>query len=73
MNRKKDFSRREFLQSSAASAGLALAGGLAPARVLGANDRIRVGVLGTGQRAQYLMTLVKQVPSTEIVAVCDVY
>ena len=74
MNRKKDFSRREFLQSSgAAGAGLALAGGLAPSRVLGANDRIRVGVLGTGQRAQYLMTLFKRVPSTEIVAVCDVY
>ena len=74
MNRKKDFSRREFLQSSAAGgAGLALAGALRPARVLGANDRIRVGVLGTGQRAQYLMTLFERVPSTEIVAVCDVY
>ena len=75
MKDKKDLSRREFLKDSAAAgAGLALAGGFAPARVvLGANDRIRVGVLGTGQRAQYLMTLFKQVPSTEIVAVCDVY
>src|SRR3989442_11126127 len=73
MNRKKDFSRREFLQSSAAGGGRALAGGLAPARVLGANDRIRVGVLGTGQRAQYLMAFFKLVPWTKIVAVCDVY
>jgi predicted dehydrogenase len=48
-------------------------GGLAPARVLGANDRIRVGVLGTGGRAQYLMTLFKKVPTVEFAAVCDVY
>jgi len=74
MDNKKDFSRREFLRDSAVGgAGLALAAGLAPARVLGANDRIRVGALGTGERAQYLMTLFKAVPSTEVVAVCDVY
>jgi hypothetical protein len=48
-------------------------GGLAPARVLGANDRIRVGVLGTGGRAQPLMKLSKTVPSVELAAVCDVY
>ncbi len=74
MDNKKDFSRREFLRDSAVGgAGLALVTGLAPARVLGANDRIRVGALGTGERAQYLMTLFKAVPSTEVVAVCDVY
>ncbi|HEV2492847.1 MAG TPA: Gfo/Idh/MocA family oxidoreductase [Terriglobia bacterium] len=74
MNRINRLSRREFLQNSAAAgAGAAVLGGLAPARALGANDRIRVGVLGTGERAQYLMSLVKRVPETEIVAVCDVY
>ena len=74
MDNKKDFSRREFLRDSAVGgAGLALVTGLAPARVLGANDRIRVGALGAGERAQYLMTLFKAVPSTEVVAVCDVY
>ncbi len=67
-------SRREFLKDSAlAGAGAAMLGGLAPARVLGANDRIRVGVLGAGQRAHYLMTLFKQNPEVEFVAVCDVY
>ncbi|PYV03971.1 MAG: gfo/Idh/MocA family oxidoreductase [Acidobacteria bacterium] len=74
MDNKKDFSRREFLRDSAVGgAGLALVTGLAPVRVPGANDRIRVGALGTGERAQYLMTLFKAVPSTEVVAVCDVY
>src|SRR5712692_7675863 len=69
---RHSLSRRKFLQDSAV-ASAALATGLAPARVLGANDKIRIAVLGTGERAQYLMTLFKQVPGTEIVAVCDVY
>jgi len=74
MKRAVHLSRREFLQNSAvAGAGAAVLGGLAPARVLGANDRIRVGVLGTGERAQYVMSLAKRVPDAQIVAVCDVY
>jgi predicted dehydrogenase len=46
---------------------------MASARVPGANDRIRVAVLGSGGRAQDVMTKFKMVPATEIVAVCDVY
>jgi predicted dehydrogenase len=69
---KVDFSRREFLKDSAA-AGVALLGGLPQTRVLGANDRIRLGVLGAGQRAQYDMGLFQQFPQVEVVAVCDVY
>src|SRR3982750_3583043 len=38
-----------------------------------ANDRIRIGVIGTGGRARGLMTLLKKLPGNEIVAVCDVY
>ncbi len=71
---KPQLSRRDFLKDSAvAGAGVAFVGGLTPARLLGANERIRMGVLGTGERAQYLMTLFKDAPSTEVVAVCDVY
>jgi predicted dehydrogenase len=66
--------RREFLKDSAvASAAAAAWGGLAPARVLGANDRVRVGVLGAGGRARGLMRNFLNVPGVEIVAVCDVY
>jgi hypothetical protein len=51
MEKKNDISRREFLKNSAvAVASAAVLGGLAPARVLGANDRIRLGFLGTGGR-----------------------
>ena len=55
--------RRRFLTIAAAST----------ARILGANNRIRVGVVGTGGRGQLLMDLLKQCAEAEIVAVCDVY
>src|SRR5262245_2138360 len=52
---KKPVSRRKFIK--AATAGAATAGavstafGAAPPRVLGANQRIRIGVVGPGGRA----------------------
>ena len=66
-------SRRDFLKDAAIGAGAAAFGGLAPARVLGANDRIRIAVLGSGERAQYLMSQLNTLPGNEIVAVCDIY
>ena len=55
--------RRDFLKRTASAGGVALGfGGLAPARALGAGERLRVGVLGSGQRAQYLMSLFNKVP-----------
>src|SRR5579872_3789238 len=62
----KDGDRRSFLRVAAASA-------LSAGRILGANDRIRVGVIGTGGRGRLLMGLFKQCVEAEIVAVCDVY
>jgi predicted dehydrogenase len=56
--------RREFVIASTA---------LSLGRVLGANDRIRIGLIGTGGRCQYLGTAVKKLPGTEMVATCDVY
>jgi predicted dehydrogenase len=72
-SKPQGLTRRDFIKDSAAGAGLAMLGGLAPARVLGANDKIRIGVLGAGQRAHYLMSSFKDQPSVEIVAVADVY
>lgn len=59
-------SRRIFLgAATAASAG----------RVLGAADRLGIGVVGTGGRGQWLMKALKRMASEQIrfVAVCDVY
>jgi predicted dehydrogenase len=66
--------RRRFLCTSLGATTALLAGGrLAPAAALGANDRIRVGVIGTGGRARGLMRQLSELPGQEIVAVSDVY
>src|SRR5690349_13120635 len=74
MTDETDPSRRRFLQASLGATTALLAGPrLASASVLGANDRIRVAVIGTGGRARGLMRQLKELPGQEIVAVCDVY
>jgi predicted dehydrogenase len=64
-------SRRAFLATAAS--GLVLGARLAASGVQGANDRVRIGVIGTGGRARGLMTLLKKIPGNDMVAVCDVY
>src|SRR5579875_2138137 len=54
----RDLTRREFLKETAvAGAGIAALGGLVPSKVLGANDRIRLALLGCGGRGSYDMTV----------------
>lgn len=66
--------RRSFLRDTTlAGAGIAAFGGLAPARALGANDRIRMAQIGCGERGNYDMSLFRTHPDVEVVAVCDVY
>jgi predicted dehydrogenase len=62
-----ELSRRNFLQASALMAAAAPVGHTTP------NDRITVGVIGTGARAQELMESLQQHPQAEIVAVVDAY
>ncbi len=57
--------RRDFLTTAA---GTLLAG----SRVLGANDRVRIGLIGTGNRCMYLARLLDHLPANEIVAACDI-
>jgi len=48
--------------------------GLAPAgRILGANDRIRFGLIGAGGRGKEIFKAAIKAPNTEPVAVADVY
>ena len=58
--------RRDLLKTSAYFAAASYS------RILGANDRIRIGGMGVGGRATYLLGLVAKAENTEIVAVCDV-
>ncbi|WP_263355671.1 Gfo/Idh/MocA family protein [Acidicapsa ligni] len=63
--------RRNFL--AAAATGAAAVSLTSPAKVLGANDRVRVGIIGAGSRGQEDMHAVIGVPGVEFVAIADVY
>lgn len=66
-------SRRAFLAASGLAAG---AGLMLPRTVFGANERIRVGVIGTGDRARSLIQDIsglRESHNVEITAVCDVW
>ncbi|HTE19276.1 MAG TPA: twin-arginine translocation signal domain-containing protein, partial [Armatimonadota bacterium] len=68
-----DMSRRQFLKTTAVSAGALAIGGVAPGRVLGANDRIRFGVIGCGGMGTgHLSGLVKrsEADNLQVVAAC---
>src|SRR5580692_10162646 len=58
--------RRNFIVASGMTA-------LASTRVFGANDKLRVGVIGAGHRMKGLLDSADKAGAYEIVAVCDVY
>ncbi len=68
--------RRDFItKSTMAMAGLGMSAGVFPAagRVLGANDKIRMGFIGIGNRGTELMNVFMKQPDCEIAALCDLY
>ena len=58
-------SRRSFLMGAATAASAM--------RVLGANDRIRLGLVGAGGRGNHLINMANQVGGIEWAAVCDAW
>ena len=42
-------------------------------RVLGANDKIQLGVIGCGERGRHDMSQFMMVPTVNVAAVCDIY
>jgi len=66
---RSDSTRRTFLKQAAmGTAALAF-----PSSVLGANDRVRVAMIGVGDRGTQLLEQVVAVPNVELVAMADVY
>jgi len=70
--------RRDFITTMGlATAGVALSAHPANAasarRVIGANDKIRMGFIGIGNRGSQLLRLFMGHPDVEIAALCDVY
>ena len=54
--------RRNFLLTAASAQ-----------RILGANDRVNVGLIGCGGRGRYVAGLMKQAPNTSLMALADVW
>ncbi|MBI5008343.1 MAG: twin-arginine translocation signal domain-containing protein, partial [Bacteroidia bacterium] len=71
-------SRRSFIATTGVvSGGIALganpANATAYGRITGANEKIRVGFIGVGNRGTQLLQLFMAKPDCEIAALCDVY
>lgn len=64
-------SRREFLRQSLIGAATLSFGGLT-ARA-NQQEKVKIGVIGTGAQGQNLLRQLMSLPSTEVVAVCDIY
>jgi predicted dehydrogenase len=58
--------RRDVTRAAALTA-------LSYSRILGANDRIGVGVIGIGNRGSYVMSLFQKNADVEVRALCDIY
>jgi len=75
--KKKDITRREFITKSGLVAAGTTAGlsGLSAAglKKAGANDKVRVGFIGVGNRGTQLMDFFRENEDMEVAALCDVY
>jgi predicted dehydrogenase len=76
MAKESEISRRDFLKSSAGGASLAALGGVSfivhPERVFGANDRVRVAVVGLHGQGWAHVEEYAKLKDVEVVALCDV-
>src|SRR5689334_15748800 len=61
--------RRNFARSAAVAGMSALSYG----RVLGANERIRVGFIGVGNRGDQILDAFLTHPDAQVIALCDLY
>ena len=78
MTKKNERTRREFLtQSGMLTAGISLGVNQLSAanygRITGANNKIRMGFIGIGNRGTQLLQIFMAQPDVEIAALCDVY
>ncbi|MGH9447151.1 MAG: Gfo/Idh/MocA family protein, partial [Terriglobia bacterium] len=69
----EELRRRDFMKRAAIGVGAGAALSSFSRTVLGANDRLRVGVIGPGRQGSYDMDDFRTQPDVEIAAICDVY
>lgn len=63
--------RRTLLRGAAASTLAFTAGSYS--RILGANDKVQLGLIGCGGRGQYVMSVFQKDSRVNVAAVCDIY
>src|SRR6266850_1703604 len=73
MMTKKPIERRQFIKQAALAGATIGLTSLATSRVLGANDRVRVGIIGCGARGQEDLREILKIPNVDLVAAADVY
>ncbi len=57
--------RRSFVASASTA--------LSQSRIAGANERIRMGIIGAGERGSYHASRLARLAQTDVVSICDVY
>jgi len=62
-----DIRRRDLLRGASAATALSYS------RILGANDKIGLGVIGCGERGRHDMSQFQESPKVDVTAVCDIY
>jgi predicted dehydrogenase len=60
--------RRDFLRATAVAMTAA-----SYSRVLGANERVNLGLIGAGDRGNHVMSLFQNRPEVHVVAICDAF
>lgn len=65
-----EWTRRDFTKTIALASTTAA---LSAARVLGANERVRLGLIGLGNRGDQVLDAFMKQPDAEVVALCDLY
>ncbi len=74
MNPQAVMKRRIFIQRAAqAAATVSTLPAFSADRVIGANDRVNVALIGCGARGPAVARLMKQAPNVSYAAICDVY
>ena len=65
--------RRDFVKQAATGAAVAALSASSYSKVLGANDRVRLAMIGLGARGQETLKSFLEAPNCELVAAADVY
>ena len=66
--------RREFIQRMATTtAALSTTSAFSAERIVGANERVNIALIGCGGRGKHVAKLMRDVPNVEFAAVCDAY